>query len=362
MSINNLMLGSHYPEQDKYHLETPKDGVVMGISAGRSENAKSKDMPNEDSIGYVVLSDGSELYMVADAHDDSYASELAVSEFAGILEKNLESNPDVQKALEISAYDLDDKVRESKPMVVKDYAGDDPIKSMSTTTFIAVLKKDDKFHYISIGDSYLYKFKEDCAEKVSPKNDHADMRGWIGQNRMILLSKIENFLNVSHKTRLNEVGEEMRNYVYENPERKAAEGHEQTNVEARLGREFLLQAQEQGRIDYDSFRQIMDIGEVDLNAGESLVLVTDGIDAIKHANLLEVIAEKANQDLKIGMKTLFDIGLTWELDERIPSDNISFVAIRSDGSNKNYAAEAATVEELVDVEALMSSVGEKVRS
>ena len=186
------MLGSEHKAYDRYTLLNQGNSVAA-ITSGRSKNHKNKEseeFPNEDSLGVVTLSNGWQLYMVADAHFGHHASEIAVVEFPKILEARLGS--DIQKAMYESIFDLGDVIRNSKPRV-KDPYSDANMKSMSETTFIAALKKGREVFYASVGDSFIYKLSNATEPIDINKMQHRRDYAFLGSNNDTLIDVIQNY-------------------------------------------------------------------------------------------------------------------------------------------------------------------------
>jgi len=192
-----MWLGSDYKNDQDYNTTkntTDTDKYLAAISqGGKNENI------NEDSLRIVNLDQYGTLYIVTDGNKGEFSSETAVTKFPEILLKNLKNNSDnIQKSLYLSLLELDNYLRENKPELL--YYGN-PYKSLSQTTFLVTLKKDNQVHYMSIGDSYLYKETKENMTLINEKNHdkplinkHMDGGVFLGNNRSKISKALLEFL------------------------------------------------------------------------------------------------------------------------------------------------------------------------
>ncbi len=142
--------GSKYTTDKTFSSFSLSERIAAGISAGA--NTQGKVTPNEDGLSIVTFDDTIKLYMVADAHFGCEASKIALQRFPELLS----SATLLEEALVPAAQELN--------TIICDERDDE-----SETTFLAVLQQLDKTHYLSVGDSLLYRFSDG-------KSSHAKAR------------------------------------------------------------------------------------------------------------------------------------------------------------------------------------------
>ena len=285
-------LGSEHNNKNKYNLFQQKintDQVLAVNTAGAKEN-------NEDSLKIVDLDQYGTLYMIADAHFGHSSSEIAVTKFPQILLNNLNSDSnDIQKTMYLSLINLDDYIRNNKPI---DTNNQD--KSVSETTFLVVLKKDNQVNYMSIGDSYLYKGKKNKMDFVNHKNHE---RIQIGPTRYPPI-----FLGSSYH-KINETALEYLNELYKN--------------------KIDLSGLKNGEnIPYDFIRQAIDIGSFKLKKKEELFLCSDGLEIVKGSNWKEIPINNIIQEIHNGLVHSLIKNYIHKKIKNAVKDNISFIYIR----------------------------------
>ena len=142
--------GSKYTTAKTFSSFSLNERIAAGISAGA--NTQGKVTPNEDGLSIVTFDDTIKLYMVADAHFGCEASKIALQRFPELLS----SATLLEEALVPAAQELN--------TIICDERDDE-----SETTFLAVLQQQDKTHFLSVGDSLLYRYSDGKSRHVKAR-------------------------------------------------------------------------------------------------------------------------------------------------------------------------------------------------
>ena len=335
MAIPVIMKGSDYSKYDSYTIKSCEDDTVAGISTGKSKQKKRKSPSadrNEDSLSIFTLPGNEALYIVADGHYDSRASEMAVLEFPVILSRNLENNRKIE-ALYVSVFELDERIRSSQ-ISTNPEVPNWRLEGNSTTTFAAALKQGNEIDYISIGSPYIFELKKIPGlfwdsiriNHLNKKHKKPLYEPSLG-HKMPLISSIKEDFEYLYKnsgiTDYDKIVDEVGKYINE-------EGN--LSVEASVFvKDFIFKKPfnypGEGTEMYNLISPAIGIGKFALEEDSPLLLTTDGIN--KHCSgvsIKKLAKFVSNSNLGEGVEKYFETVMKKSTYKG--SDNIAMIAFR----------------------------------
>lgn len=350
MILEKTLKGPDFSNYDTYITYEIRADLVVGSSAGRSSESPQKRNrnPNEDYVKVAQVQDW-ELYLVADGNSGHRVADMIVEKYPSILEKELSSCTDPKRALYGAVFEVSDVVRNYQrdiKMKMEQYRYRTDRESTegeitreeeefysAGSTFIAVIKKENTVHYISVGDSRIYLFDDSKAQGINeiqfPSNSFIHL---AGSQQTSLLQDVINELS----PRTSAFGEKL---TYDTTkidalieaqmqDQRFAGIDDTLRRKSVVGRNVLydLEAENSPLLDTKKFKEDINHGTLNLQRGSTLLLVTDGIEEPKSGMSSEDLRAKLTAGSLIdGVKALFERSLQ---SQGYWSDNIGLVAVR----------------------------------
>jgi len=150
------LLSSDLKEKGDKRFTQADANCCLALSTGSAPSKNPKFWVNEDSVMAQRLGEDEYLLAVADSHWGGDASEVAIANTHITFSQS--SGSSTERLLQV-VRSVDSIIHQEK--------FDHP-KDRSSTTYLLAHIKGKVLSYVSVGDSYLYVFREEEAQPISP--------------------------------------------------------------------------------------------------------------------------------------------------------------------------------------------------